>query len=272
MKPLLRSVLRPLAAEARRRRFRRSLRPSDVFIVSFPKSGKTWLLYMLANLFRSRGGDDPLSIIEAHGVVPDVNREYGERSPLDFSHLSDPRFFAVHARCDLSLPNVVYLVRDPRDVLVSFWHYKRLTVEGFDVDLPSFVEAPGWSEDWRDHVEGWLESGHPSLLLLSYEELSTNPASALRRVVDFAGVDVSAAEIERAVRASSFERMREAEERYGFSIHSEPALAGERFVRKGVVGGWREELGGAACKAIERRYGALMRRLGYELSPEAGPV
>jgi hypothetical protein len=252
-----------LAASRRLRRnaFTAAIRPDDVFIVAFPKSGTTWLAYMLSHLLTREIGGAMLSFSGMGQYVRDVNREYFARR--SFSRVDrDSRFFTVHAPYDSALPNVVYVVRDPRDALVSYFHHQRLMVPGFDLDIAEFVTSLHGPLDWGGHVEGWLAGHHPSFLVVTYERLKCEPADVLREVANFSGLTPQEAAITQAVDASTFKRMRAMEERLGVPGAVEKR---EHFVRRGIVGGWRDELDAETAAIIEGRYGSTMEALGYEL-------
>jgi len=87
----------------------------------------------------------------------------------------------------------------------------------------------------------------------------------LKRVLDFAGLSYTEAGISRAVEASRFERMRSAEEQYGFP-HPDVLNPDEKFVRRGKVGSYRDELNVESIQILDEKYGAVMRVVGYEPS------
>jgi hypothetical protein len=250
-------------------RFVRSIRPTDVFIVSWPKSGTTWLAFLVANLLKgSRPGQ--LNLRNSTRYVPDLNRGYLKKRGFtdgflnDLPLFPDPRIFKVHAPYDKGLPKVVYLLRDPRDAIVSTWHYLRLQDATFSLSLKDFIRKDGyWPCSWDLHVGGWLlDHDHPDLLLVKYEEIHQDTYTVLRRVLDFSGIRYDGSDIAKAVETSRFDDMQRLEEKFG-SVES-GGVAGERFIRKGKIGGWRQELDRESLLIIEKKYIDVMESVGYK--------
>jgi hypothetical protein len=243
--------------------FHPTVRPTDVFICTYPKSGTTWLGYLLAQALKP----DPAEALDLKSFgkyVPDVNLLYTKRGSLaQHAMLPDPRFFLCHATCDLKLPNVVYILRDPRDVMLSYWHYQRFLKPGYDRSLSQFLrDETHWPCNWDQHVASWLlPKRHPNLLVLRYEDLHADAAGTLRAVLKQAGLARTEAQIAAAVEASRFDRMRAAEEQYG--VHGKAGDERERFVRKGKIGSWQEEMGPAELRILEDRHGEVMLSVGY---------
>jgi hypothetical protein len=243
-----------------------TIRQSDIFLCSYPKSGTTWLGFLIAQAIKPDGAE-PLDLKSFNRYVPDVNLLYTKRGSLTaYADFHDPRFFLCHATCDLHLPRVVYVTRDPRDVMVSYWHYRKFLSADFNLSLAEFLRSDDhWPCEWDAHVASWLlPRTHPNLLMVRYEDLHRDAGGVLRNVLNFAGVKPDEARIHAAVEASRFEKMRAAEETHG--VHGKAGDPGERFVRKGRVGAWQEEMGEAELRIIEEKYGGVMRQLGYGLA------
>ena len=241
-----------------------TIRPNDVFLCSYPKSGTTWLGYLIAQALRRDDDNVRMGLNSFGKYVADVNIPYTKRGSLaQFDDRTDPRFFHCHAAYDQHLSKVVYMIRDPRDTMVSYWHYRKFLSPDFNLSLTDFLNSDDhWPCEWDQHVASWLlPRKHPQLLLVCYEDLHKDTAAILKRVLDFAGVYQTQEKIEAAVEASRFENMRAAEERFG--VVGKAGDENERFVRKGRVGSWQEEMGYAELKILEEKYGPVMRQVGY---------
>ena len=256
--------------------FRRALRPTDVFLVGHPKSGNTWLAYMLAVfLADDRGGEVNLYNVGDH--VPFVHGH--DHAIAAWEHLPNPRVFRnEYPRYPHRYPGTIYLVRDPRAVLVSFWHMFVTMFDDRELTLASFVDgylsggAPfdGWHRHlgrWDRQVSEALRRGERGerICVVRYEDLVEDREAALRRVAEFIG-DVPAgtsARLSRAVARGSFDTMRDLEGRHGAEAYAGRARGEGRFIRRGRAEGWREEMDPADAARIEGAFGPVMERAGY---------
>jgi len=238
-----------------RDRFR--IKSDDVFVVSYPKSGNTWVRFLLGNLIKRPG--DEVDFHSVHDYVP-------EFSELDrrLDDLSGPRCIKSHETYNSLYPRVVYIVRDGRDVYVSYYHYLRNRLPD-GVSFADFLSEDTYRQgSWGKHVASWLDPlEHSSrLLLVRYEDLLADCAAQVHRLVDFVGLDATEEEIQASVRNSSFDSMRRLEEQRGRAYASNDKA--ERFVRKGKAGNWKDVFGEQEKEIFKRFEGGMLQRLGYE--------
>ncbi|HVU32608.1 MAG TPA: sulfotransferase domain-containing protein [Opitutaceae bacterium] len=230
--------------------------PADVFIVGFPKSGHTWLQYLLASL---AGGIDvtraPDSLVQ--DVIPDVYARVAYR------RYREPTFFKSHALPRKDYRRVIYLVRDGRDAMVSWFHHHQ-AVFG-PMDFPTLVRtAPHLEARWHEHVEAWLKNPFQAeLLVVRYEVLRRTPVEELARIAAFAGIEAAAARLEAAVSAASFEKQKQREAKHGWEDPMWPK--DKSFVRRGTVGSYRDEMPPEALAAFIAEAGPTLRSLGYAI-------
>ena len=165
----------------------------------------------------------------------------------------------------------LYIVRDPRDVAVSYSHF-------FEVDLERAACALGNEQlvlaasplqfrqkllGWSGHVRSWLDQRTVPVHVVRYEDLLADTAGELCRALDFVGAcNVGAEEIARAVRHSAFSELRRQEIDRGFQ---ENRRRQQMFFREGRAGVWRERLPQALVRKIEQDHAEVMARLGYDL-------
>jgi Sulfotransferase domain len=257
--------------------------PDDVFLVSYPRSGNTWTRFLLGNLIHQ---DEPVTFSNIESRIPEIyfNPDRALRA------LPRPRMLKSHECFQPQYPHVIYIVRDPRDVAISFYHHnvKAGNIPD-DYSMASFVprfiagEFDRKFGSWRDNVLSWLSvrGDSPNLIVLRYEDMKGDTAGALRQVAEFLQrcsfrkLDSSSEALQRAVELSSPERMRELEKKEAADwVLTKKTRRDKPFVRTAKAGGWKSQLAPESVEAIESAWGDLMRRLGYELSPsqKEGPV
>lgn len=249
-------------------RFRASVRSTDVFLVAYPKSGTTWLGFLIASALADRMNNRQSwgTISDFRQFLPDINSPFPSTRTLDeFGSLAAPRVFSTHTLFSRTFKRVIYLVRDPRDVMVSYYYHHRRSVLSFEIDVDEFVRHndmyPG---DWGEHVRGWLQDPNDSRLVIRYEDLHARPEDTLERVFEFCGLEVSDEQLRAYIRKGSFDNMRRLEE----TKHPGNVRA-IRFVRQGKVADWRNELNDRSVKLIESRYEPIMKELGYAATPHS---
>jgi hypothetical protein len=241
--------------------------PNDIFLVSYPRSGNTWIRFLVGNLLNS---SDPVTFANVERRVPTI---YGWP---DRTLRSLPRILKSHECFDPRYPRVTYILRDPRDVAVSFYYYllkMRVLRDGYSMDdfVARFITANvvNYADRlgcWEDHVLSWLRlrMGKPGFLLIRYEDLIADPAKELAKLAPLLRLDLTPEIIERALSASSAVNMRALETKQSRDwFVTKKSRQDIHFVRKAKPGGWRDELSEASVQAIEHAWGATMRELGY---------
>ena len=257
--------------------------PDDVFLVSYPRSGNTWTRFLLGNLLYP---DAPVTFSNIEARIPEIyfNRDRMLRA------LRRPRMLKSHESFQPHYPHVIYIVRDPRDVAISFYHHN-VKARNIPDDYPmtSFVprfiagEFDQKFGSWRDNVLSWvsLRGENPNFMMLRYEEMKRDTAGALLHIVaflehcSFRKIDSSPEALQRAIELSSPERMRTLEKEEAANwVLTKRTRSDKPFVRTAKAGGWKLQLAPESVEAIESAWGELMQSLGYELSSgsKAAPV
>jgi len=229
----------------------RGLRPSDVFVASYPRSGSSWLRFLLLEMLR---GDASFSAISRD--VPYVGGQ--ERAAALVP--ADGRVIKTHEPYLARYQRAIHLVRDPRDVAISYFSFmqriEKIVIGPGDDPAASFdhfigallagrVDAHG---TWQSHLLSWLaadERGDCDVLRLRYEDLRADPALGVARIGSWLGIDVDQDRAASIVERSSLERMRAAEKAEllqpgTFGAHAR--RSGISLIQGGGVERWRSDM------------------------------
>ncbi len=263
-----------------------------VWLASYPKSGNTWVRFIIAHLVYQ----NIVTSDDVHRLIPDIHKGItsfhliGERNIFIKSHLK--YFDGMPLREDTI--GAIYIVRNPLDMIASAINYfairdvKTLSEVSDEQQntirqsvIREFLEkgAPErWLRvgmgTWTEHVSSWLRKDLPfPRLVLRYEDLKTKPGECVADLCQFLNIERSAEQIDAAVAASSFDSMREMEEReigegrpglFGLENPREAFSLGLRFMNRGDSGSYREVLTDEQAELAKQRFGPVMTKLGYE--------
>jgi len=249
--------------------------PDDVFLTSYPRSGNTWTRFLIGNLVHQ---DEPLTFVSAERLVADMYKH----SDRVLRNLPRPRIMKSHECFDPRYRKVIYIVRDPRDVAVSNYHWElklRSVKDGYPIEdfVPRWMAPEFWPRigSWGDHVGSWLATrqGKEGFLLLRYEDLKEHPQRELGRVAEFLGIEATEQRLKRAIELSSAENMRKIEKQEGGKwVATTLTRQDKPFVRSATSGGWKAVLPEKTVAYIETHWGHLMRELGYERATSGIPT
>lgn len=225
----------------------------DVFVVAYPKSGITWMRFLLANLRT----DIEIDFHNVDEHIPVLGQE-----ELIGNIKYRPRIIKSHEKYQ-PYPRVIYLVRDGRDVYISYFHYLSNKLSP-DVTFADFLEnkysAPC---TWQEHIFSWISNpeDQENILLVRYEDMIKDTYLELKRVSDFISLGVSGERINTAVELSDFRNMQQMEQERG---RSHKNTEGVTFVRRGQPGEWQDKYGAREKEIFKKTDGDALIKLGYE--------
>jgi len=172
---------------------------------------------------------------------------------------------------------VIYVIRSPFDLAVSFAHHNHtsvdLAVDWMDQEryglamtqVAEFNQIHQRTFSWSHHVRSWVDEAPMRRLVVRYEDMFFKPKEVFTEVVRFVGLAENTEQIEKAIRFSSFDVLKEQELRMGFQEKPQNA---EMFFRKGQVGDWRSKLSSANVEKLIHDHRAIMQRFGYLTSDD----
>ncbi len=281
------------------------------WLASYPKSGNTWVRAFLSNYLNE--GDEPADINRLDGGPIASDRELFDRwagvessdLPLEdidclrpdvyremARHIQHPLYLKVH---DARIRNkedeflfpadvtggILYIIRNPLDVAVSFSHHfgknledtiKQLTnPEAFIYnDQPSLrIQLPTHLLDWSSHIRSWVDESGLPVCVVRYEDMTYNPDQTFPKIVSALNLTLDPARLKQSILFSSFDQLQKQENEKNFKERH--VNADTSFFRKGKTGSWREELSQQQAQKLLESHGDLMLRFGY-LDQDGRPI
>jgi hypothetical protein len=281
------------------------------WLASYPKSGNTWVRIFLTNYLAEE--EQPADINHLKGGPIASDREVFDRwagveaSDLTFDEIADlrphvyhqmavhidhPLYIKVHDACtrnsegDLLFPpdvtgGVLYLIRNPLDVAVSYAHHAGRTLEksvegicepdGYVFENPERLspQLPQRLLSWGAHVRSWVDESGMPVTVLRYEDMLAQPEATFERLLHALEMDLDRERFTKAITFSRFEGIQDQEKQAGFK---EKAMRADApFFRRGRAGNWRSELSEELAARIMATQRDVMLRFGY-LDQHDNPV
>ena len=157
---------------------------TDLFLVSYPKSGNTWLRFLLGNVLY-----EDYNFSNMEDLIPDIyvvnNKELNK--------IKSPRILKSHEYFDPRYKKIIYIVRDPRSVSISYFEYlkkmksisKNMKFDNFlDLFLNGELDNYG---SWSENVNSWVatKKEDKNFLIIKYENLKKDTLGSLSKIVNF---------------------------------------------------------------------------------------
>ena len=261
----------------------RRLQPADWVLMSWGKSGRTWLRVMLLRFYQLRfnlPASELLDFDNFHRRNPAAPRVF-------FTHNNYLRDYTGNwqSKAHFAGKKIVLQVRDPRDVAVSQFFQWRFRIKprkkflndypehGTDLGIFAFVMDPHVGlPRIIDYFNDWAASRAEvaDLLLVRYEDMRVDPARELGRILEFTGTPGSADEIAEAVSFAAYDNMKKLETEGFFRNAGARVKAGDAEnpqsfkVRRAKVGGFRDYFDDDQCRALAEQMARLDPVFGYD--------
>lgn len=246
------------------------VRPNDVFISTYAKSGTTWMQQIVHGL-RTRGSMDFKEISE---VIPFIEVAWDCGIDLNAEQVAKPRAFKAHMSAD-QVPaggRYVIVVRDPKDAAVSFYNFMvGWYIEPGTVQLDEFIEAmmfdPDDGEGYWNHLTSWWPRRHDDdVILFSFEDMKLDPLPAIRQVSAFIGVELDDELMDIVTRQSSIEFMKAHEGQFDDNILREardgptglPPGSESSKVKTGKVGGHKQVMSDVTTRRFDELWAEIV--------------
>ncbi|PRQ20915.1 putative flavonol 3-sulfotransferase [Rosa chinensis] len=253
---------------------------TDILLATTPKSGTTWLkaiLFALVNRVHyhpdPQNQDHPLLTNNSHALVPSFESNlYFKKQIPDLTSYAPPRLFSAHLPLE-SLPQsvkesackVVYLCRNPKDIIVSLWHYtnrlrhRSMGTNSLEEVFQYFCRGVSPFGPFWDHVSGYWKGSlerPETVFFIKYEEMKEQPGLHLRRLAEFLGCPFSPEEeaqgvVDNILRLCSFENLSNLDVNKTGKL-SKTGVEHSAFFRRGEAGDWRNCLTAEMVEQLDR--------------------
>ncbi|XP_047393808.1 sulfotransferase 2A1-like [Sciurus carolinensis] len=252
------------------------IKDEDTIIVTYPKSGTRWLREILC-LIHSKGYTKWIQSVPIWKCSSWLETRQGckflnesERQRLLTSHLP---FHLFPKSLFTSKAKVVYIMRNPKDVLVSgyyLWTTLKLTKkpESFKQYFKWFIQGNVPYGSWFEHIHGWMSMrDRENVLLLSYEDLQKDPRSTIEKICQFVGKKLNPEELDSVLENSSFHVMKQ-NKMSNYEILPENLITKHvSMTRKGICGDWKNHFTVAQAETFHKVYQEKMAGFPKDLFP-----
>lgn len=185
---------------------------TDIFIVEFPKSGVTWLSFILGNIECILSGrNERLTFYNHHMYVPDIHQLRGG----EINRILNRTFIKSHSKFDHRYYFVILLIRNPFDVMCSYYNFMKSN--RYEKSFDQFVRSKKYGiEAWVNHLESWYYERVDAqrMHFITYENLKKDPKTEIINIYNNLGVNILCETIDQAIELSSLKKMKYSENFY----------------------------------------------------------
>ncbi|CAF1484397.1 unnamed protein product [Adineta ricciae] len=231
-------------------------RPNDICFISYPKSGSTWLAYILSCLV-CKGMKPSEEFLKKHIIWPEAT----DCTVAELDQLPDTRIFKSHMPYDqhvigcqsmpieLSPMKYIYIARNPKDVAVSYYKFEYdkswSNYHGtWEQWFERFINGHVQRGSWFDHILSWYDHRHsPNLLIIWYEDLFLQFHSTVRQISKFLNrADITDEIIEKIYNDTRFDTMKHDEAFITMNMRDKWEHKNHigLFFRSGKIGNWKK--------------------------------
>lgn len=252
-------------------------KPDDIFVVTFPKCGTTWMEVILFTLLNNgqpfdQDIDDYFAqtpFLDGFGLdgIKKMTRRGTIKTHLTFDHVP------YHPKA-----KYICVIRDPKDVCTSFYRFVvdiplcRHYHNDFETFFQDFIQGQTMYGDYLQYLRSlWTHKDDPNVLLVSYEQMKDDLPRIIKQIADFIDIPLNDGLLEKVLKYSSFDYMkgRYDDARNYFDLQQQVKSGDKRsfdfcpltIVQKGVVGGYRSIMSKQQIQALDRMIKTLQQEM-----------
>jgi len=271
-----------------------------IWLASYPKSGNTLVRSILASLIYSKDGNFNFNLLKKIDQYP--QKKHFEGLTDKFGSLLELSKFWVssqnklnedkklkflkthHLRCGINnytftdknnTAGVIYIVRDPRDVVISYAKHSSYSIEDCSIDMMTSDNCIFTNKNlisllgsWSDHYNSWTKN-NKNLLVIKYEDLLSNKKKETTKIINFINnfinISISNEKINNCLSSTTFENMQSMEEKGLFTENNIDEKIGKKikFFNEGKKNQWENILESKIRMEIEKKFKNEMNELKY---------
>ncbi|CAN9515475.1 unnamed protein product [Ophioblennius macclurei] len=250
-------------------------RPDDILIATYPKAGTTWVSYILELLYFGQKSPVRQTAVPIYERVPFLELQYPDMdtgTDLADQLTTTPRLIKTHYPIQFVPKSfweqncrVIYVARNAKDNLVSFYHFERMTFAqpepgDWNSYFQRFLEGKMVFGSWYDHVNGWWKKKqtHSKFHYMFYEDLVENTGQEIDKLCSFLGLSPSAEEKAKVMSDVKFDSMKK-NAMTNYSTDPSMDFSISQFMRKGKVGDWKNHFTVAQNEEFDEDYKRKMK-------------
>ncbi|XP_078504637.1 amine sulfotransferase-like [Lissotriton helveticus] len=250
------------------------IRDDDIFLAGYPKSGNIFTQQVMSLIYNEghRNGTENIINMERIPWIEFVlkNCDYAKSpSPRLFS--TNLPYFWVPKQLRQKKGKVIYVTRNPKDVLTSFYYFEKMMPSitpspSFEHFMEKFCEGEVFGGSWFEHVRGWIaHKENFNFLLISFEDMVKDLRSVVLKICQFVGRQLTDHEIDIVLEKSDFKKMKsDPNANYEFLDVKIVDKQRGNFVRKGTIGDWKNHMTVAQSERFDKIYQEKMKDLPLE--------